>query len=80
MKKEKIIKIIKKHVVDNIDDVNINDIDENISIKEYGANSLDKIEVVSGSMRDLKIKIPQTEFAEINTINELAEKFIQYKE
>ncbi len=79
MKRDKIIKIIKKHVVNNIDDVDINDIDESKSIKEYGANSLDIIEVISGSMRELKIKIPRTELAEITTINELAEKFMQFK-
>ena len=79
MNKDKIIKIIKKHVADNVDDVEIKEIDENESLKEYGANSLDIIEVVSGSMRELKIKIPRTELAEITTVNDLAEKFMQYK-
>ncbi|MCD4657363.1 MAG: acyl carrier protein [Planctomycetes bacterium] len=79
MKREKIIKIIKKHVVDNLDDVEINDIDESESIKDLGASSLDIIEVISGSMRELKIKIPRSELAEISTINQLAEKFMQYK-
>ncbi len=79
VKREKIIKIIKKHVVDNLDDVEINDIDESESIKDLGASSLDIIEVISGSMRELKIKIPRSELAEISTINQLAEKFMQYK-
>ena len=79
MKKEKIVKIITKHVVDNVDDIDVNDIEPDKSIKDYGASSLDIIEVISGSMRELKIKIPRSELADITTINELAEKFMQYK-
>jgi len=76
MKKEKIVKIIKKHIVDNVDEVDIKELDENAAMKDFGANSLDIIEVVSGSMRELKIKIPRTELADITTINDLAEKFM----
>jgi len=78
MKKEKIVKIIKKHIVDNVDEVDIKELDENAAMKDFGANSLDIIEVVSGSMRELKIKIPRTELADITTINDLAEKFMQH--
>ena len=78
MKKEKIVKIIKKHIVDNVDEVDIKELDETAAMKDFGANSLDIIEVVSGSMRELKIKIPRTELADITTINDLAEKFMQH--
>ena len=78
MKKDKVIKIIKKHIVDNVEDVELNELDEDASMKDFGANSLDIIEVVSGSMRELKIKIPRTELADLNTINDLADKFMEY--
>ncbi len=77
MQKKEIIAVIKQQIVDNLDDVNIEDIDPNKSMKDYGANSLDIIEVVSCSMRELKIKVPRAELADITTIDELANKFVE---
>jgi len=53
-------------------------IDTSKSMKDYGANSLDIIEVVSSSMRELAIKIPRSELADISTIDQLADRFMQY--
>ncbi len=78
MTKDQIIKVIKKHIVDNIDDVNIEDIDVSKTMRDYGANSLDMIEVVSSSMRELNIKIPRAELADINNIDSLADKFLTH--
>ena len=36
------------------------------------------IEVVSTSMRELKIKVPRSELTDINNIDELAVKFLEY--
>jgi acyl carrier protein len=38
------------------------------SMKDYGANSLDIVEVVSGAMRELKVKVPR---AELNTLSNI---------
>ena len=76
MDKEKIYAVIKKHMLENLEDLNESDIDPQKSMKDFGANSLDIIEVVSCSMRELNIKIPRSELADINTIDELADKFI----
>ena len=78
MTKQEIIDVIKKNIVENLDDIEIEDIDPNKSMKDYGANSLDMIEVVSCSMRELNIKIPRAELADIATIDELADKFVDY--
>jgi acyl carrier protein len=78
MTKEQVIEVIKKNIVANIDDVDPATIDPQKSMKDYGANSLDMIEVVSTSMRELKIKVPRSELADINNIDQLAEKFLQY--
>ena len=80
MTKDEIIEVIKQNIVDNLDDVKYEDIDPQKAMKDYGANSLDIIEVVSCSMRELKIKIPRTELADIKNIDGLAEKFRQYAE
>ena len=78
MTKDEIIEVIKKNIVDNLDDVEIGDIDPQRTMKDYGANSLDMIEVVSCSMRELNIKIPRTELADIKNIDELADKFFSH--
>ena len=77
MTKEAVIAVIKEQIVENLDDVDINDIDPNKSMKDYGANSLDIIEVVSCAMRELKIKVPRAELADITTIDQLADKFVE---
>ena len=78
MTKEEIIEVIKRHIVDNIDDVKIEDIDVSKTMRDYGANSLDMIEVISSSMRELNIKIPRSELADINNIDALADKFLSH--
>jgi len=77
MTKEEVIEVIKKNIVENLDDIKIEDIDPSKSMKDYGANSLDIIEVVSCSMRDLDIRIPRSELADIGDISGLADKFLE---
>ncbi|WP_340136859.1 phosphopantetheine-binding protein [Yersinia pestis] len=43
---------------------------------DYGASSLDIVSVVSGVMRELKIKIPRTELKNIKSINGLIDLFV----
>ena len=78
MTKEKIVTVIKKHIIENIDDVDENDIDTSKTMKDYGANSLDMIEVVSGSMRELEIKIPRATLVDIKNIDELIDLFYEH--
>ena len=78
MTKEQVIEVIKKNIASNIDDIDPATIDPQKSMKDYGANSLDMIEVVSTSMRDLKIKVPRSELADINNIDQLANKFVEH--
>ena len=78
MTKEEVIEVIKENILDNLEDIEESELDNDKPMKEFGANSLDIIEVVSTSMRELKIKIPRAELAEIATINELADKFMEH--
>ncbi len=78
MTKDDVVAVIVENILDNLDDVEEGEIDTSKSMKDYGANSLDIIEVVSTSMRELKIKIPRTELADIDTIDSLADKFLEY--
>ena len=78
MDKNQVIAVIKKNILKNLEDIKESDIDPQKSMKDYGANSLDIIEVVSCSMRELQIKIPRSELADVKTIDQLADKFVQH--
>ena len=78
MTKEEVIEVIKRNIAENLDDIDEKDIDPQKSMKEYGANSLDMIEVVSCSMRELNIKIPRSELSDIANIDQLADKFMEF--
>ncbi len=78
MTREEVAAVIKKHILDNLEDLEENDINPAKSMKDFGANSLDIIEVVSCSMRELKIKIPRAELADIITIDQLTDKFMEH--
>ncbi len=78
MTKEEVVEVVKRNIVENLDDIELGGIDITKSMKDYGANSLDMIEVVSCSMRELKIKIPRAELADIENIEQLTVKFLEY--
>ena len=78
LSKEDVIEIIKKNLKENLYDVDVDAIDPKASMKEHGANSLDVIEVVSATQRELKIRVPRSELTQIENIEELAEKFLEY--
>lgn len=78
MTKEEVIEVIKRNIAENLDDIDEGEIDPQKSMKEYGANSLDMIEVVSCSMRELNIKIPRSELSDIANIDQLGDKFLEF--
>ena len=54
-------------------DIDPSSIDSARSMKELGANSLDMVEVVSSSMRELRIRIPRAELERIENIDGLVD-------
>jgi acyl carrier protein len=72
--KEEILNIVKEHLMDNLEDeLDEADFDPSKSMKDLGANSLDIVEVVSCSMRDLKIKVPRSELSKLTNVNGLVD-------
>ncbi|MCB1003749.1 MAG: hypothetical protein KDB35_06135, partial [Acidimicrobiales bacterium] len=55
MEKAEILEVVKNHIVDTLDDIDEDSIDPDKSMKDLGANSLDIVEIVSCSMRELKV-------------------------
>lgn len=80
MDREQILNLVIKNIKLNIDGLEDKEIDPNKGMTDYGANSLDIVEIVSSSMRDLKIKVPRTEMANLKNINDLVDLFAKAKD
>lgn len=76
--KAEIIEIIKRNLKDNLYGVDVDAIEPTSSMRDHGANSLDINEVVSATMRELKIRVPRSELSQVENIEQLAEKFLEY--
>ena len=75
MERQEILNVIEKHLIKSVPSVTPG-IDPEKKLTDYGANSLDIVEIVSGTMRELKVKIPRTELSEIKNISGLIDKFM----
>ena len=77
MTREQILSTVQKYLVDAVDDLDPAAIDTSCSMKDLGANSLDIVEVVSRTMRELKIKVPRSELAKLTNIDALVDLLYQ---
>jgi acyl carrier protein len=73
MNKDQIYVVLKKHLMRTVDGLQDSQIDLSKSMKELGANSLDIVEIVSVSMRELKVKVPRSEMAKLSNIGGLVD-------
>jgi acyl carrier protein len=78
MSRERVMAVVIKNMKLNIDGLDDIDIDPRKSMLEYGASSLDLVEIVSSSMRDLQIKVSRTELAELESIDGLVDLFSRH--
>lgn len=77
MTREHVLEVVTRHLVDTIEELEGVEIDPAKSMKDLGANSLDIVEVVSCSMRELKVKVPRSELNALENINQLVDLLYQ---
>ena len=68
---ESIFAVVKENVLEILDELDEAAVILDISLKDLGANSLDRAEIVTGSMEDLGLSFPMRELAKISNIREL---------
>ncbi len=78
MEKQAIIAVVEKHLIRSVEGLKEGNLDISKKLSDYGANSLDIVEIVSGAMRELKTKIPRNELSDIKNIEGLVDKFIEH--
>jgi acyl carrier protein len=69
--RDEVVAVVKKYLADVMEDVDMTTLDTTKSMRDYGINSLDMVEVVSRSMRELKIKVPRAELNKLTNIDAL---------
>ena len=77
MTREQILQVITKHFRANVDGSDAVVLDPARSMLEQGASSLDLVEIVSASMRELRIRIPRTQLGAPKNLAELVELFFE---
>jgi acyl carrier protein len=80
MTREHILSVVLKHLTRSIDGLKGKEIDPKKSMKDLGCNSLDMVEIVSASMRELKVKVPRSDLAAVTNIEGLVELLHQVAE
>ena len=73
MTKEHILAVVQKHLMATVDGLTAEQIEPSKSMKDLGANSLDVVEIVSVSMRELKVKVPRSELSKLTNIGGLVD-------
>jgi len=73
MTRNEVLATVKKYILDVTEDLTEDRIDPAVSMKELGINSLDIVEVVSCSMRELKVKVPRSELSKLTNIDGLVD-------
>jgi acyl carrier protein len=71
MTREDVLAVVNKHLANAVDGLDPAALDPSKSMKDYGASSLDLVEVVSGAMREMKVKVPRSELNKLSTIEGL---------
>ena len=73
MTKEKVFQVIKDSIVEILPEILPNQIEISLSLKDLGANSIDRMDIVIKSMESLRLKIPLVELAKVDNIQGLVD-------
>ncbi len=72
MERERIESIVKSNLAEVIE-IDVSDLDSESSMADLGASSLDIVEVISLTMREMKVKVPRSELANLENMSQLVD-------
>ena len=73
MTREETMLVVLKHIRANVYSLDGHEIDTSRAMLDLGASSLDIVEIVSASMRELQVKVPRAQLMGLQTIDELVD-------
>lgn len=71
--REQVLDVVLTNLRDTVEELEDASIDPSHSMKDLGATSLDIVEVVSCSMRELRVKVPRAELNKLTNIDQLVD-------
>lgn len=71
MNKQEVFEAVKKSIIEIIPELSTRVITLEDSLRELGANSIDRAEILIQTMSDLQVKIPLLEFGSAKNINDI---------
>jgi acyl carrier protein len=75
MTRDEMFAVVKANIQEIIESAKGVEIKETDSMRDLGADSLEIVEVVSRSMKQLKIKVPRTELSGARNLKDLLDLF-----
>ncbi len=75
MTREEMFAVVKGNIQEIIEGAKGKEILETHSMRDFGADSLEMVEVVSRSMKQLKTKVPRTELSTARNLKDLLDLF-----
>lgn len=79
MERVAIAEMVIRQLKENVDGLDDETIDTSKSMVDYGASSLDMVEIVSACLRELGITIPRTRFSGLLNMDDLIDLFLEEK-
>lgn len=73
MSREQILDIMRDRIVDILPDLSPEQIQREDSMKDLGANSIDRFDIISDTMGELNLKIPLVQFGSLKNIGEVVD-------
>ena len=77
MTEQDVFEVVKKVIIEILPDVKQEQVLIERNLKELGANSIDRMEVVTMSMEALDLKIPLMSFAQVSNIQGLVDVLLE---
>ncbi|MDQ0059008.1 acyl carrier protein [Paenibacillus harenae] len=79
MTEEKVFEIVKESIGEILFDLDLSLVQPQHSLKELGANSIDRMEITVRAMEMLSLKIPLVEFGKVSNIQGLVDILLTQK-
>ena len=79
MSKEEIFEIIKENILDMIPELDLSEVTMKDSLKEIGANSVDRADIIMFTMESLNIRIPMVKFGNAANIGDIVDIMYEAK-
>jgi len=75
MTRQQMFEVVRANIEKVVEEAAGREIGEGTSMVELGADSLQIVEVVSRSIKELRLKVPRTELANARTVKDLLDLF-----